>query len=224
MGGERRLLAEREKGPYRLIVEGVDDLYSIINLMGRHGLDWEAPSPALPHLESATGIDELLKALPRAALLYERFGIVVDADLDHAHRWLQVHDRLKGRGVTLPEAPSIDGVIVPGIRSPTARIGVWLMPDNQSPGILEDFLARLVPADNRCWRHAEEATTQARALGAPLAEKDQTKGALHAWLAWQSDPGVPFGMALRMKVLGHDSPDAVRFAAWFKRLFLDSVG
>ena len=31
-----------------------------------------------------------------------------------------------------------------------SRLGIWLLPDNRSPGKLEDFLALLVPPDDRC--------------------------------------------------------------------------
>jgi hypothetical protein len=97
------------------------------------------------------------------------------------------------------------------------------MPDNREPGILEDFLAKLVPEGDTCWLHAQQSTTRARELGAPLAGKDLSKGTIHAWLSWQEQPGLPFGQALTRRVLRHDSPDALDFVAWFRRLFVESV-
>ena len=56
----------------------------------------------------------------------------------------------------VPESPSADGTVLPATGS-LARIGVWLMPDNESPGILEDFLARLVAGDDPLLPRAEKA-------------------------------------------------------------------
>ena len=37
------------------------------------------------------------------------------------------------------------------------RFGVWLMPDNQSRGILEDFLHFLVPAGSQLFEHVKSS-------------------------------------------------------------------
>ena len=101
------------------------------------------------------------------------------------------------------------------------RLGVWLMPDNRRGGMLEDFLAKLVPSGDACWAHADTSTGQARNLGAPLAPVHHAKGVLHTWLAWRAVPGLPFGIALNSQVLGHDSLEALAFVRWFNRLFVD---
>ena len=95
------------------------------------------------------------------------------------------------------------------------------MPDNSSPGILEDFLSRLVPREDTIWDHAGEVVAEARRFGARCREVDHLKSSLHTWLAWQEDPGLPFGTALRAQVFRHDSEDALRFVAWFRRLFVE---
>jgi hypothetical protein len=94
-----------------------------------------------------------------------------------------------------------------------------MMPNNQTAGVLEDFLQRLIPAGDTCWQHADTSTRQARDLGAALRENDHAKGAIHTWLAWQDPPGQPFGTALNARIFHHDSPEALEFVAWFKRLF-----
>jgi hypothetical protein len=141
-------------------------------------------------------------------------------DPDGSDRWAQVRERLRLKGVTTPEAPAPEGTIVPGLRGASSRIGVWLMPDNRSAGALEHFLSTLIPVGDPCFSFAEDSTKQARTLGAPLAEKDHMKGAIRTWLAWRAQPGVPFGTALTSKYLSHDSAEALRFVAWFKKLFL----
>jgi hypothetical protein len=218
----RQLLEARKLGPYRLLVEGTDDQWSVINLMARHGIDWDAQAPPLPHVENSKGVHNVLGAIGVAVKTYERLGFIIDADIDRLNRWTQIRDRLRAHGASAPDHPDTNGTVIGGIKSSTSRIGVWLMPDNSNPGLLEHFLAQLVPSGDPCWQRAGEITSEARQLGAPLAEKDEPKGVIYTWLAWQKEPGLPFGTALKAKVLSHDSVEALRFVAWFKRLFLQS--
>ena len=208
-----------KQSPYRLLVEGADDKHTIIHLMTHHGIDWNSATAVLPYVEDCEGIDSLVRLLPVAAKSgYKRLGVVADANSDLAVRWAQVRTALLATGLDLPENPGPDGMVV--IESTRdIGVGVWLMPDNQAQGQLEDFLAKLVPANDRCWTHACEATRHAKEIGAPFAEKDQSKANIHAWLAWQENPGLPFGTAITAKYLGIDSPEALKFVQWFKRLF-----
>ncbi|MFY0525767.1 DUF3226 domain-containing protein [Archangium gephyra] len=213
-----------KNSPYRLLVEGPDDMHAILGLMKRHDYDWDDPKLIRPLVEYAGGISQLLDAtnLSTGAKSHARMGLVLDADLEAAQRWQQVRDCFSNLGIKLPESPAPDGTVVdvphtPGIK--VSKLGIWLMPDNQQPGILEHFLGRLVPANDPCWAYAEEVTAKARVLGGSLAEKDHAKGRIHTWLAWQSDPGLPFGTALTARLLGRDSPEALAFVAWFRRLF-----
>jgi len=96
------------------------------------------------------------------------------------------------------------------------------MPDNRSPGTLEHFLSQLVPPGNPTWAYAGDVTRAARNLGAPFQEKDHAKSVLHTWLAWQESPGLPFGIALTARLFKTDGPEALRFAAWFRRLFVEA--
>jgi len=207
-----------QTSPFRLLVEGPDDLHSITELLQHHGYDWN--SPFTPYVHDSRGIDPLFAALPPALKTYVRLGVVIDADLSASNRWARMEAILKAGGIAAPTGPSEHGLVLslPGTAR-LERFGIWIMPDNKAAGVLEDFLARLVPAGDPCWQHAEGSTKQARILGAPLKPNDHTKGAMHAWLAWQDPPGRPFGTALNARILGHDSPEALDFVDWFKRLF-----
>lgn len=202
--------------PHRLLVEGPDDKWAIIALLERHGLSFDAPW--MPHVHDAEGVDGLLMASPIDAKNHPRLGIVLDADLDVASRWQALRDRLRGVDIDVPASPPRQGLTMPGFFR-DYRLGVWLMPDNHSTGMLEDFLARLIAPGEPTWAHACEATTRARELGAPLSALHQSKGALHAWLAWRDVPGKPFGTAITARYLQHDTPEALAFLAWFQGLF-----
>jgi hypothetical protein len=185
--------------------------------MVRHGFNWDAE--AAPYIDETGGVGELLESAPVTAKgRYERVGIVLDADVDIEARWSSLRNGLAPVGVVLPATPVLQGTIVQGIR-PTSRVGVWLMPDNSAGGRLEEFLQRLVPVDDRCWDFARRATHEALTQG--CNSTDEQKSAIHAWLAWQDPPGLPFGTALRARIFAHDAAEAIGFVAWFRRLFIE---
>ena len=208
------------KSPYQLLVEGPDDFNSVIHLLARHGFDWDDDSRVRPHVSHRGGIDGLLKDIPvfLKSAAYQRVGIVCDANSDLARRWHQIKSRAGREGIDLPDLPDRAGTIVKGSR---ARIGVWVMPDNTLPGALEDFLCRLIPDDDPTWTFADETVVMARHLEAPCKEKDHVKSRLHTWLAWREEPGTPFGIAMKSGYFGKGSDEALRFVAWFHRLFVE---
>ena len=94
------------------------------------------------------------------------------------------------------------------------------MPDNVTDaGRLEDLVRTLVPTGDPLIDHATAATDRAYTLDARFPAQDRIKAELHCWLAWQKEPGRPFGTALKAQFLRHDSDVAMRFVAWFKALF-----
>jgi hypothetical protein len=209
-----------EKSPHRLLVEGRDDLHTVIHLVRRHSLDYDNPPEGLPYIHVTDGYPSLLNALSVAAKSYKRLGAVIDADLDPKARWNEVYHRLKTIGVELPQTPNAEGTIVNGIAD-SWRVGIWVMPDNSQEGTLETFLSCLVPTGDACWPHAESSAREAKRLGAKYADKDFPKAHIHTWLSWQEEPGQPFGTAITSACFRTDTPEAVAFVAWFKRLFLD---
>jgi hypothetical protein len=212
--------------PFRLMVEGKDDEHAIIHLLLRHGYSWEWPQEwPCPYVHSTNSVDELLKRemVTSAIKTYwrsgRRLGLVLDADDKGPARWASLRDSFALEGLDLPPQPERDGTVLEGPDG--RRIGLWLMPDNTVAGALEDFLLTLIP-EGDLRQHAEASTVKARTLGS-LPAKDHSKGVVHAWLAWQREPGLPLGIAIKGKFLGHESPLASRFVGWFQRLFVDGL-
>jgi hypothetical protein len=203
----------------RLLVEGKkDDQHAIIHLLMRHSYSWVSTEEhPCPYVDPMGNVDELLKreTVTTAVRNYQRLGLVLDADNKGPARWNSLRDSFAIEGIELPSQPERDGTILkrPGGR----RIGLWLMPDNIAEGTLEDFLLTLLP-EGDLRQHADSSTKKARELG-QLPLKDHSKGVVYAWLAWQKEPGLPFGTALKGEFLGHESPVAQRFVGWFQRLF-----
>jgi hypothetical protein len=209
-----------ETSPYQLLVEGRDDQHSVVHLLRRHGYDWDDTSISRPYVAPKDGFDELLAAVPVAVKgPYDRIGVIIDANTSLADRWAQIRGRMTPTGVVLPPTPDPNGTIVNGTRA-ESLIGFWLMPDNQTAGRLEDFLRRLVPETDTTWPFADEVVDAARRRGARCRKADHIKSVIHTWLAWQEEPGLPLGTAIRAHSFLHDTEEAHRFVSWFRRLFV----
>lgn len=210
--------------PFVLLVEGRDDTFAIANLLERHGCSWPG-TPWFPRIRAAEGVSALLEAISVSLKTRcSRLAVVIDADLDAPARWDEVRGRFARLGVRFDRAIGTGGAVARRSAEWSAdvgpdRVGAWLMPDHAGPGGLETFLSRLVPDDDAVWSHAVTATAGARARGAPVTATHVAKAELHAWLAWQSPPGLPFGTALNARVLRHDSPLAAAFVGWIRAVF-----
>ena len=86
-------------------------------------------------------------------------------------------------------------------------------------GKLEDLLRTLIPADDGLWPHAQASTDKAKKFGAAFGDADRDKASIHCWLAWQKEPGLPFGTAIKAKFFDHDSPQAIAFLRWLRVLY-----
>jgi hypothetical protein len=210
----------------KLHVEGIDDQHTVIHLLIRNGVQYhpdkfDLSPPELPQLEQLKGITTLIDGIiPAVKISTNRtIGFLLDADSPLLDRWRSVAEQLRQVGVeNLPAKPPEGGFIG---TSPQykANVGVWLMPDNVQDGKLEDFLRTLISERDTLIGHAETATDQAKALGAAFTDADRIKAIIHAWLAWQDEPGRPYGLAMKAKYFRHDLPSALMFVKWFKVLY-----
>lgn len=209
----------KENSPYRLFVEGKDDLHTIVHLLKQHEYDWDNSQDTQPRIVECGGIDPLLKDLPVAVKgHYSRVGVVLDADNNSASRWEQFKKSLSKIGIVVPDSPNKGGTIFTGVRE-TQSIGVWLMPDNNANGMLEDFIKTLVPKGDVLWPEAKSAVMKAREIDDRAKGQKLSKAQIHTWLAWQEEPDIQFGIAISQKVLTSDGPLAESFVKWFKELF-----
>jgi hypothetical protein len=205
-----------------LLVEGDDDLHSLAHLLIRKGINYDAkPWPALyPEIAVAGDVAKLMKAIRLAVSVANgrSVGFVLDADADLMNRWGEVRRELLKVGIDAPTAPVPTGFIGHSDRY-QARVGVWLMPDNERDGSLEDFLKTLIADGDSLIEHASTTTDSASRLGAKFRPIDRTKAVIHAWLAWQEDPGRPYGKAIRYRYFSCDSVVAESFVTWFRSLY-----
>ncbi len=94
------------------------------------------------------------------------------------------------------------------------------MPDNQLPGMLETFVAHLIPADDPLAAEAEGCLQGIEREGLNHYQMiHHPKAFIHTWLAWQANPGQPMGLAITAQVLHHNETLAMAFVNWLRRLF-----
>ena len=93
------------------------------------------------------------------------------------------------------------------------------MPDNRQTGALEDFLRDLIEEGDPLLPHAEDSAGRAKELGARFGSTAVRKAVLHTWLAWQKEPGRPYGVAIKARYFGATSAAADQFLAWFEQVF-----
>ncbi len=117
----------------------------------------------------------------------------------------------------IEEPQSQGSVFEPPQNSLLPRWGIWLMPDNRVPGILEDFLRFLVPDDDPLLLRAERAVNTLPEMRFEALKRP--KGLMLTWLAWQAEPGKPYGQAITARYLDASLPAAKVFASWLKRIF-----
>lgn len=213
-----------------LLVEGNDDLHVLAHIFKVYGHEGKIT------IKEQEGVDKLKKRLNENIfdnLLEDlsvelkgseiaTLGIIVDADLDIKTRWESLANRLKDLNYEdVPDSPEPTGTICEGKDLP--KIGVWLMPDNILPGMLEDFVKLLVPDEQkkllqRAIKAVDAIPKEERQFVTENSDKT-SKAQIHTYLAWQPRPGVPYGVAIREKFLKADSPNTTNLMTWIKKLF-----
>lgn len=197
----------------KLLVEGNDDLHVVKSLCMAYDV------PEVFTIVDKKGISNLQETLPTElkASELEALGILVDADTDLAARWQSLRATLTGAGYSVPRQPVPKGTILRENERPT--VGIWLMPDNQLPGLLENFVSELIPDHDKLWPHAQNSVTNLPEQRFP--EVARAKANIHTWLAWQEEPGKPMGTAITARYLDPDSAHAQGFVNWLRALFVD---
>ena len=200
-----------------LLVEGRDDEYVLKHLCGQRGVQ------NLDEITPLGSVEWLLENFPVRLKEsdVEALGVVIDADTDIAARWQSLRDRLRKAGYqNVPGDPVVTGTILhPPPKALLPRVGLWIMPDNQTKGILEDFLRFLVPPGSGLFSHVESSVASIPDEERRFSQLAQPKAIIHTWLAWQADPGKPLGTAITAKFLDPHVAQVDVLVAWLKELF-----
>lgn len=197
-----------------LLTEGKNDCHVIASLCQQHQLP---ENFGLYDCGSDEKALKRLSALIAGAESMETIGIVLDADNPNLRaKWDALRDRLAKENYELPDNPDIEGTIITEEGKP--KIGIWLMPDNNADGMLEDFCRILV--DEGKMKFADECVDKAKQQGiATFIDSHRSKAVIHTFLAWQREPGMPLGTAITTHALDGSHPTAQQFVDFLKKLF-----
>ena len=129
-----------------LLVEGDNDKHVVLQMCAR--------ILGMPEfcIIAKGGVDAVLASIANELRVDGRkaVAIVVDANDHVTERWRAVTEPLRELAIDVPEQPEPDGTCIEGsTRLP--RVGIWLMPNNESMGELEDFVRSMLPDDDPVW-------------------------------------------------------------------------
>lgn len=224
----------RTPNPKLLLVEGKNDSRVLCELFEKATrIPWENNKQYLVEICDCGSDSQVLTQIGIRWKESHRkmVGVVIDAD--SSPRWLEVRNHSPAEiRAQLPHALPPEGLV---FDAPAGRrFGVWIMPDNQSPGMLETFLGELRTSMPRAvGEHVLDAMYKAKGLLDEHAaanpgvrprvcswkESHKSKAEIHTWLAWRDPPGEQLHEAVRHESLDVNAPLAQRFVAWMKRLY-----
>lgn len=208
----------------RLYVEGENDRHVILALLARFGIELDKSTGPVV-IEAKGSCSELLAAFCGACKSAQSFensvGFVLDCDRVEDNRRQQLIDRFSEIGCVLTADDFSENGIVKEVEG--IHVGVWMMPDPSATcGKLENFLRAMIPSDDPIFPIANEYVTKVEAdipIGSRFRDIDREKAEISSWLAVQRNPGASYGVAITSRTLTVDSPSAVRFCSWFRRLY-----
>jgi hypothetical protein len=201
----------------KLLVEGAEELRVIPQLMEANGVTWNRGEEPL-NIINCDGVENLLKPKYISAQLktpngLTHLGIVIDADEEPDNRWKSLYNACLPNIPNLPQNLPAAGLII--TLESGIKFGVWMMPDNQSRGMLETFLAYLVP-DNNLWQYTQNKVIEAKQQGATYRDYHLDKANIHTYLAWQDPPGKQLHDAVKQRILNQSHPQSANFLRWLQ--------
>lgn len=207
-----------------LLVEGQDELRTIPELIEINGVNWGSRKNPVVLIKDCEGceniIDKDIIAVELKADGIEALGILLDADEFPIDRWIAIRNACRNSKAmsNMPDKLPEEGLIVKADNG--VRVGIWIMPDNKLPGMLETFLGYLLPTDaTSLWEFATSTTDAAKAKGAPFTEAHREKAKIYSWLAWQEPPGRQLHQAIKERILDPQHSEAQQFVSWFRELY-----
>lgn len=203
-----------------LLVEGIGDKGVISEILSA----WDVPCPFVKDCGSVDDVFKMLRLYLTNPGKYRTVGVVVDADAHpegRLQRFTQILNSSSLYHLNEKTPLAAEGMITDGIVVDAPRVGLWVMPDNQSHGMLEDFLAAMADTTHsELMEESEHAISNVEKRGIQLySAQHRPKAKIHTYLAWQKDPGSTLPQAIQKHYLNVSSANARPFVTWIERLF-----
>ena len=206
-------MKQKEQFHKKLLVEGNDDQHVIWALCEKFKV------PETFDVINCDGIDNLFKQIPARLKQsqLEALAIIIDADTEIKNRWETLKSVFSKQEITLPNEIPGEGLI---FKINHLTISLWVMPNNELNGMLEDFISFLIPKEDKLLQIANQT------LNAIEKEKlnnyipaHKSKALIHTWLSWQGDPGTPMGLAITKKFLTTEEENCNKLLNWLSTSF-----
>lgn len=206
---------------FQLLVEGKNDLHVIWNLAERLNLNETFD------VVEKNSYHQIIASLPtmlKSTNTLKRLGVIVDADENLKGHWDAIRNILIESGYysSFPLDLPKEGLICKPDDDEQLIFGLWIMPDNNLNGMLEDFICYMIPEPEN---DALLAKTD-KVLEEIESEKinnykdaHHSKARIHTWLAWQDEPGTAMGTAITKHLLSTDGELCNNFVSWLKKMF-----
>jgi len=204
-----------EKYSKKLLVEGNDDQHVVWALCEKHNI---CETFDIIDCQSIYKLVEQIPVRLKESGI-DTIGIMIDADIDIKARWQSIRNQLEKQHFHIPTDLPDKGLIV---QNGYQKVGVWIMPDNKTNGMLEDFLSFLIPDNDPLLPIAYQTLENIEIRGLDkYIPVHKPKALIHTWLAWQQNPGTPMGQSITKKYLSTDQTTCCRFIQWLTDLFKD---
>jgi hypothetical protein len=205
-----------------LLVEGKQEVRVIPELIEANGVNWGTRNKPVVYLRDYDGYSKIIDpdviSTELQASGLSALGIMLDADDNPNERWQSIRNACQSSIPDIPKDLPEAGLILNAPNS--VQFGIWLMPDNRMGGMLETFLAYLVPNDSEpLWQFSQETSRTAKNKGASFKDVHYDKANIYTWLAWQDPPGQQLHQAVMERILNPQHPNAQKFVTWFKTLY-----
>lgn len=100
------------------------------------------------------------------------------------------------------------------------QFGFWLMPDNKNPGMLEDFLMKIVNKPEACIDLATQCIESVKKQNCHTFKlAHSSKAVIHTFLAWQDEPGNTLELSIKSGKFNKNAELSQKLIAWLKELF-----
>lgn len=154
-----------------------------------------------------------------------KLGVIVDADHTaqdnngFANRRAQLVDLLSNSGFFITPAPERASQGEVFAHPSGAEVGVWIMPDHQSDGMIEDLFMGSVKVEQHSLLEHTASVIDNLGEHKAFALHHESKAKLSTWLAWQKEPGISPSYAYHKGLFDRESAGFVALTDWLKRVF-----
>jgi hypothetical protein len=195
-----------------LLVEGADDQHVIYALCIKYEI------PETFEVIDCKGIDNLFPQIPirfkESGI--DTVGVIIDADENIEARWNKVKAEMNKVFNSFPSDLPSQGLIY---EENGKKAAVWIMPNNQLNGMLENFIQFLIPEDDLLIEKIKDHLQQIESEELnKYNEIHRPKAEIHSWLACQEDPGTPMGLSITKRYLTAEPDDCTNLINWLTNL------